>query len=162
MEFAMFSPSNQAYITRLISLFTTRMDLLYAAGAISPTTQSSNYKRPESMNDADSDIAFSSSDLGQPAAFFHFLLVLTWILLIYYAFVLYTYWGFWGTAAVVWLPNFTIHGLVWFSYLYNNPYELALKGRLAGVNLTKMMHETVANFDQQFLYLIETIDAQQK
>lgn len=155
-------PSNYLYISKLLFMLTSRLDILYEFKGLNDSTQVISYGQIGKLSGSSSDVDFAASDLNQPMELLDALSVITWILLCYYSFSLFEEWELIGTLIIIWIPNLLFNGAVNFARNYNNPYELSQQGKLIGVDIKYRTHETVRNFDQIFVHLLKILNFQQK
>jgi hypothetical protein len=149
--------NNSFYLDRLLMMYNIRLDLLHRFNALASSTQVVTYNQSKDLGTGVGAIIFAGQDLNQPAALIDLLILTAWILLLYYPLVIFESWSFTGALLIILIPDLIFNGLVQFSKLYNDPFELALKGRLSGVDLNDMINETVRNYDQQFIFLLDQI-----
>lgn len=146
--------NNDLFLTRLLFMYDERLDTLHREGALNGGMQTTTYRQAQDLGTASGNVSFAASDLNQPIPLLDALLITGWVLMIYYVFVLFDLYGFFGTAALVWIPNLFIHGMLWFAKLYNNPFELSLDNKLAGVDIRLMTHTSVRNFDLNLMHAL--------
>jgi len=151
--------NNGFYLDRLLMMYNIRLDLLHRYNALASSTQVVTYNQTKDLGTGVGAVIFAGQDLNQPKALIDLLILMAWILLLYYPFVLFESWSFVGALLVILIPDLTFNGLVQFSKLFNDPFELALKGKLSGVDLNGMIHETVRNYDQQLIFLLDQISS---
>lgn len=152
-------PTNGLYMSKLLQMYSARLDILYEDKGLGGSTQVITYGEVKTLAAAADDADFAVSDLNQPRELLDTLSVITWILLCYYAFAFFPDWNLLGTLIIIWAPNLLFNGSVSFARQYNNPYELSHKGRLIGVNIKERTHDTIRNFDQIFVHLIKVLES---
>lgn len=154
LEHSMRAKSNEAYSSRLVGMLNARTNALFAVEALSTRAASATLKQREELLSVANQVDFASENLNYPIVMVDALLVITWVMLIYYSYALYVGFGLVSSLLIVWIPNLFFHGLSWYSKLYNNPFALAVKNRIPGVELLRMTHEAVLELDQEINHVL--------
>ena len=154
LEHSMKVKSNESYSSRLVGMLNVRSSALFEAGALNSRAASATLKQRENLLSVANQVDFASENLNYPIVMVDALLVISWVMLIYYAYAIYIGFGLVSSLLIVWIPNLFFHGLSWYSKLYNNPFALAVKHRIPGVDLVRMTHEAVRELDQEIDHII--------
>lgn len=148
--------NNDLYLARLLYMYNERLDALHSGNGMSAGMQAVTYRQSQGLRTASGNVTFAASDLNQPLPLFDALLVTGWLLMIFYTLPLFSLYGFEASFALLLLPDLFVHGMIWFTKLYSNPFELSLHNKLVGVDIRLLTHTSVRNFDRNLLHALRS------
>ena len=150
-------PTRELFFAKLVSMIGQRLDALYSQRGVLMGTQVVTHTQARVFSSSTSQAFFTASDLNLPVALLNALLVAATVLLISYSFQMFPAWGTAGTLIFIWVPNLLFNGIVWFGRYYNDPFRMAARGLVTGVDLERDGHLAARDVDQIMAHAIRSL-----